>query len=384
MSNITRPSSTIRWVQHFDLAVLVIAAVAGIVSGLADVLFDIPVLQKRQLGIAVALLGAVALHAIFQRLSSVRMQDTVDALRSKTEDLASLDKARFNFVKAMGNFIEVQELNFKFRNANPAFAHVADGILAPSFRVLRSLTEARLSVPENLVAPAFSMILDAYTKRFDAVSNDDIDFWHDNKTIAPRYLGRNIDAVRRGLTVTRLFIVPQRQILDEGERERLTAVLTHQRLVGIACALAIYEDLEPNLPPGPLDFALFDGDRAMSTFRREGERRFIATFNTDDLIPLNDERIVAQSKLYEALITEIWLASETFAEVYRGKSPELAKRLQMETNLYNRRLFEAVGKSAEHDIFPFVLQKQHGVGERLKELAQTYSAYQEYQMRRRP
>lgn len=377
-------SLVVRWVQHVDIAVLIIAAVAGIFFGLADVIFDIPGLQRRQLGIAIALLGVIALHAIIQRLTAYRMQGTLDYARGKIDDLVSLDKVRKNFVRAMGNFIEVQDLKFQLRSKNEAFGKVADRLLAPSFRILEGLTAGMVSVPENLVVPAFTMMLDSYTKRFDAVSNDDIDFWHDNKTIAPRYLSRNIEALRRKVVVTRLFIVPQRQILDEGERRRLASVMSHQRMVGIAWALAIYEDLEPNLPPGPLDFALFDHERATSTFRREGERRFIATFNTDGLFPLNDERIAEQCSLYEALPSEVWLASEQFANSFRGKNDELVARLRMETDLYNHRLEDAVNKKAEHAIFPFIVGKNQDIGQRLADLARIYDEYQDFQAQNRP
>jgi len=376
--------NVIRWLQHVDLAILVIAAVSGIFLGLADVLFDLPKLQSKQLGLAVVLLGAVALHAIFQRVASYQTQATIDLLRAKTEDLVSLDKARRNFVRAMGNFIEVQDLKFRLHHTNPAFGVVADRLLAPSFRVLEALTAGHVNVPENLVTSAFAIMVESYDNRFDAVSNDDIDFWHDNKNIAPRYLGRNIEAIRRGLVVTRLFVVPQRQICDEGERHRLTAVLSQQALVGIGWALAIYEDFEPNLPPGPLDFTLFDTDRAMSTFRREGERRFIAVFNTNGLISTNDERIAEQAKLYEALLTEIWMASDTFVQSFLGNNEQMLTRLRMETDLYNRRLYEAVGKVAEHQVFPYLVSKQQDLAERLAELARTYQDYQKYQAQRRP
>jgi hypothetical protein len=271
------------------------------------------------MGIAVALLGGIALHGILQKVTLHTILEQLRHIGAVADDLITQDRSRRGFVRAMGHYIEVQDLKFKLRDSeNAAYGEVADRLLAPPFRILDSLADGEVNVPEYLIAATFTIMLEAYSKRFDAVSNDDLAFWHDNKSIARRYLSQNIAALRRGMIVTRLFIFPGAQLLDETDRKSIAEVISYQMSLGISWALAIYDDLEPGLPPGPLDFALFDGNRAVSTFRREGERRFIATFNTDGLIRRNDDRLLDQCRLYEALLGEVWLASSTFAKSFLG------------------------------------------------------------------
>jgi hypothetical protein len=372
-----------RWLRQVDVAILLVVAFSGIFLGLAEVVFKVSALKDRQVAIAIILLGALALHAILQRLTAYENRGELRTVRAKLDDLTSFDRARRSFIRGMAQFIDVQDLKFKLRDRdNAAFGYVADRLLAPSFEVLRSLADGHVNVPDNLVMTAFSLLSEACEKRLDLVSNDDINFWHDNETIAPRYLRQNMAAIRHEIVVTRVFIIVRRQLLDEHERKRLVTVLTYQRFVGIAWAIAILEDLEPSLPPGPLDFAVFDGDRAVSSFRREGERRFIATFNTFDLIPQNDERVKGQLKLYEALLAEVLLATEQFEKNFLGRSETLLSRLRTETGFYDQRLRDATGASVDHDVFPFVMKPNEDVADRVTALAELYRKYQSSKPRR--
>src|SRR4051812_8702122 len=88
-----RPLGRIDWLRHFDIAVLILVAFAGIFLGLAHALFDVAELEKRQVAIAIVLLGALALHAILQRLTSYEFRHDLDYLREKVDDLTSLDRA---------------------------------------------------------------------------------------------------------------------------------------------------------------------------------------------------------------------------------------------------------------------------------------------------
>lgn len=372
---------TITAAKIIDTTVLVIAAAAGLFLGVAGIFFELKKLEGKELDIATAVLGAVALHGVLQRFTSHEIQSDLGSLTRKVDNLGSLDRARRGFVRSMGHFIDVQELKAKLRDGkaprnNPAFGEVADRLLAPPFRILETLAEGQVSVPENLIAATFGMVLDSYKSRFDAVSNDDLGFWHDNRSIAPRYLSLNVSAMRRGVLVTRLFIFPEHQLLNERDREKIVEVLARQMSLGIAWAVAIYESLEPSLPAGPLDFALFDSDRALSTFRREGERRFVATFATDGLIRKNDERIADQRRLYDALLAEVWLATEKFAQQFLGSdNPATVAQLKSDTIIHNRRLQQIANQTADHEIFPLLVKAESEIGAKLDELAQVYQKY---------
>jgi uncharacterized membrane protein (UPF0136 family) len=123
----SRKSSVIRWLRQVDIVILVVAAFTGIFFGLADVLFDIPSVRNRQVGLAVALLGAVALHAIFQRIASLESHDMLHAVRTRLDALISLDRSRRSFVRAMGQFIEIQDLKFKLTDANNGLVAITGG-----------------------------------------------------------------------------------------------------------------------------------------------------------------------------------------------------------------------------------------------------------------
>lgn len=371
-----------KWLRQLDTVVLGTAAVGGFLLGLADIFFDIGPLERREMEIAVTLLSIIALHGVLQHFISHDMHEDIRRIGRSTQDLLSLDRARRGFARAMAQFIEVQELKFKLRdNTNPAFGRVADGLLTPPFQILENLAEGQVNVPEHLVGTAFGMMLKSFSSRFDAVSNDDLAFWQDDKTIAPRYLSQNVAAIRRGMTVTRLFIFPERQLLNDQERAKIADVLEYQMSVEIGWGVAIYEDLEPSLPAGPLDFALFDGGKALSTFRREGERRFIATFHTGGLIRRNDERIAQQRELYEALLAEVWLVTERFTEQFLGsKDTKFREQLVSDAAMYNRRLHKAIQKKTEHEIFPFVVTTEEAVASKLSDVAAAYRAYREYRV----
>ena len=362
--------------SHVDRVILLASAAAALFLGLSEALFAPTQLNGREVGLAIALLGAIAAHTLLHRSQLTRLELVMSLIAAATTELISRDRSRRTFAGAMSNFTSVQDLKYQLREkGNDAFAAVADDLLAPAFEVLEGLARGQVNVPENLIMTTFSSMLEAFHERFDAVSNDDLEFWLSNKSVAPRYLSQNVAAVRRGLLVTRLFIVPERQICESTLHSRLCEVISHQAALGIEWGLAIAEDLEPGLPPGPLDFALFDAGKAMSTFRREGERRFVAIIDTDGVLRRSDERIANQRVLYTALLTEVWLASGGFAAQHLGHKLGVLPQIEADTKLHNKRAQAARGDKLDHTIFPFIAQDEGAVKGKLDELATTYRTY---------
>ena len=366
-----------RIARNLDTTILALTAAAGGFLGLADSIFQPQQLAGKELGIAVALLGAIALHGILQRFTSREIRDDVIDIRQNLADLIALDNSHRAFGRATAHYLEIQELKVKLRDrGNSAFAEVTEKLLAHPFGILEALSEARVTVPEELVPTTLGMVIDAYQSRFDAVSYDDLNFWYERKTLAQRYLHLNIASIRKGYVVTRMFIFHYHQLADVTQRAKMVDVLANQMSVGISWALAIYEDLEPGLPPGPLDFALHAGDRAVSTFRREGEGRFITVFSTGGVVPKNDERVEGLRLLYGALLSELWMVSANFVDKHLGANdPEVVTQLKGDASIHNRRLKASSHKDPEHPIFPFVISAEGEIAPKLEELAKIYQEY---------
>ncbi len=219
---------------------------------------------------------------------------------------------------------------------------VGETLLQPFRAQLTNLAEGRIEVSGILTARIQGLLMSHLKVRFDAVSDRDLDFWlgQGGDPVAAEYFQRNLEAIDRGTAVTRIFLFGDNDLFGDKQSEPrlndIVFVLSQQESAGIGWAVAVYEELSPDVvenPDAALDFALFDKDKAVSYFRdyRERKRRFTARFATTG----NRDVIVAQRRQYEALLSQCWLINGAF----RQQSEESIRRMRPQIDLYGRNLW---------------------------------------------
>lgn len=251
----------------------------------------------------VSALGIILVTSFTQQRSQ-SIQSIVDArLQEKQKDL----------LKNIQNYARFHELA---QRASP-LRSIGDELIRRHDEQLSKLSHGQVEVIGTETTHIQYLLLKYFHKRFDAVSDRDLDFWvlKDDHQIAQGYIQLLREAISRGTTVTRIFIVAERDLTDR--YTEIVSVLKNQQADGVGWALAIYEGLSPTTMERGIatDFALFedrDGKKAASFFReyRELTRRFMAVFQTPD----NEYRIKQQEEQYKRILSQCLLVNGTFKE----------------------------------------------------------------------
>lgn len=238
----------------------------------------------------------------------------------------------------------------KFRSSgfkNSVFYELGNELLRDHRETVKNLGEGRIEVFGMDTPRLQGLLMSSYKQSFHAVSDRDLSFWlmEENEQMGKEYFKANVQAVKNGTAVTRLFIIKAKNLrfrLDD-----IKKVLIKQQQAGIGWAVAIYEELNYQNRGSrglSLDFALFgwkDPERAKAvTFFREYRdrvRSFRAVFNIDGN-KKNIDVIDGQTTLYKGLLTECWLVNQKFKIHCKDLIIEIRTKLKDNNNSIIARL----------------------------------------------
>jgi hypothetical protein len=283
----------------------------------------------------IVLATGIVLVTAFTQQRSQTIQNIIDAKLQEQE-------------KYMTSLIENHAAYRDLAKQNPLLATIGDGLLKRQDYQLLKLSEGQVEVLGTETARTQGLLLDNFDKRFDAVSDRDLEFWlyKDNPQIGREYDQLTVKAVERGVTATRIFIFSDEDLF--GRHNDIVSVLQRHQADGVGWAVALYSELSPTDKDGAraMDFAIFEnkgGYKAVSFFRdfKDATRRFAAIFDTEN----NKEDIQRQEEQYKGLLLHCWLASNLFIEKRKdmldsrlSNSSTVRKTIQQRTIILRQRL----------------------------------------------
>jgi hypothetical protein len=349
------------------------------------------------------MLGALAISIGLERFVLMqRLEKKLESFSGAKAKLHSLPASSQERVeRAIQDFVDLHEIKKKLRNINRPFCEIADEILNDQARLLDSLAKGRLFVPENQIPRAYEWLANNFKKRLDAVSHDDLRFWVEGAhgdLIKAAYFDLNVKAIKAGTIVTRIFIFRVKDLVER--LKDIVDVLARQDQVGIGWAVAVDEELNQPWLKAILgkshdlakDFALFDGGSAVSYFRKFDGRKFEAIFATDEGHP-NFEAIKTQKNVYKLLVTECWLVSKLFVDLYPGAlaSNQAKDEVKKQASMNNDRLRTFINNDAElsayftkndefrfdHDTFLLLASGKNETAEKVELLGKIARKFQE-------
>jgi hypothetical protein len=362
-----------RIIDLSQTVVFLLTALAGIGIGVVGSFYSV---EKIALNLIVVLLGLMSLNLSIERLLVTRRIERLEEGDVKTyfEELPL--EVRPHVLSCIRFCSQAYRLRRAAKKEEErGFPEVVDKVLSDQYQLLEGLSEGWLKVPNEHTAIAQRALTNLFRERFDAISQSDLDFWLGNSPIAREYFDTNVASIKRGAAVNRIFVFTQLELVRRGRD--IVEVLTRQDRAGIGWGVAVQEELENDVVQSgwPLDFGLFNVDRAVSLFRKQGEQRFEAIFST----PTNKDRIQAHKELYAKLIAECWVVNARFKEsfIHSLSTGELQMVLSKagDSNLKLRQLLGEEVVKAD----PFVLEVKGylEVGERLTEFVDLLRKFRE-------
>ncbi len=352
--------------EIIETALLVVLVVIGLFVAIMDFLGHELVSPGHAAYLTLALVGLLALHFCIERFTVMRrMEGKVRFL--PLVEIKDVPQVKFLVDELTKSHNELRRLKGRIRRSNPGFRQVAEGIVDEHTRQLTELSAGKWSVPREWKVVAYERLMKQYKKRFDAVSENDLDYWDSGTTDARPYLRITSRFVSRDTIATRIFIVTENDV--SFQTSRIIRVLREQTEAGIGWGLAIEEELDPQRMR--LDCALYDGKQAVSIFRRQ-DWRYETIFATSQ----ND--LSAYERIYENLVPKCWVVNEKFLKSYAGALPsvESAQEVKKKATTRIQDLNQALGRTVkDDDLFPFVVHEPKDLETKINEFSKTYKEY---------
>jgi hypothetical protein len=385
-------SRAVEWIEVLFLAAL---GIFGLVASGVQFLEKDATWLEGNPAISVALLSVIAIHLAIDRTllanrSNRRMGRVLDRLSTIEDRLRALavrDEDGKEFLRATGHYIKVQRLrNYLSDRKQAGYATIAKELLHEPFTLLESLADGKLNIPEHQIPAAQAALGRVFGKSFEAVSDDDLDFWLDTQdAVAVGYLEQNVTAIDRDVPVTRIFITSLKAM---GKRmDDLAAVLTRQHHLGIGWGVCLRDDFDAdvkNMFAARTDFAIFDGGEVVTYFRKRSMRRFLAVFNTHGAPSgrRNDAEVDLQKKLHTSLVGECWIVSRKFSARYTSGEmvgQEVVSAVAARGSRHNELLREKYPDAGEIDAAPFlfVVDKVTDIQQKLTSMYELARLYRE-------
>jgi hypothetical protein len=351
----SNPAELVEWL------VLLIVAVVGLFIAVTEVL-GYPVAATKHAGeVTLGLVGLLALHFCIERFTVMqRVERRLKVLEILPPKMPPTIEPQVN--SFFESTCKLHELLKDAEHDNAQFPLIVNSILKKQAVQLEELSEGKLNVSSDRTAIVNQALLDRYKKRFDAVSFDDLKYWATMSPDAAAYFYVHKQAIDRNATiVTRIFILPKLELISE--KLDLARVLKEQHDAGIGWGVAIQEDLsyEITSQEKPLDFALYDRNKALSVFNGRGVlRTFQTTFATHE----NNREISVYKKLYRDLVPECYLVNQRFVDSYPGalapsELDEVMEKCKKRHRAWNVRLGQPDA------VFPFVTSDTKEVQEKV-------------------
>ncbi len=325
---------------------LFLVAFGGLTIAVFDVVGHPFTVLKDVQDVTLVLVGLLGLHFCIERFTVMhRVEKRLGFLDIVgTKEIPPKMKSMVN--SFVGSHIKLQELRSHSKHDNAHFPSILDKILNEQARQLRELSKGKLNVPSAQKANFNRELMKLYVKRFDAVSDDDLEYWAEMKPDAAAYFNVGAEAVRRRDTVvTRIFIFTLDDLINQ--TDKVVRVLVKHQKAGIGWGVAVQEELDPEVTNAGItpDFALYDFDRAVSP--KDTDKRFETIFATHE----NNGRISEYISLYRDLVPECWLVNKRFVENYSGAlGPiETLEYVKKKCERNNRKLNQDLGKAVTED-----------------------------------
>jgi hypothetical protein len=262
----------------------------------------------------------------FAQFTANSVQHTIDA---------KLTDEKENIAKVVGDYARFKEL---CKKDGESLKKVGDKLLQRAFELLGFLSRGELEVAGPQAAEIQGVLMAQYPKQFDAVCDRDVKYWARRDQGAQDYFDRNEEAILRGTTVTRIFVINDRDLdpdLDVSPRDgdkkavsprsELAKVLKEQHELGVGFGLAIYEELGASVRDETkvaLDFGIFHGDgddddAAVSFFRdyREERRKYRVVFGAGD----QGHEVQKHRQRFQDIMTRCWLVNTKFCEAHKAR-----------------------------------------------------------------
>lgn len=277
---------------------------------------------------------------------------------------------------------------------------------------LEALSVGRFDLPLDESPAVNYEIIETFGGRMDAVSRDHLDFWE--KELGKRYFEECTKARGRcdRAVLSRIFILRHKSIA--ADKVRLSNILKKHLEANVGFAIVIHESLTPtfmyshsiregreadtwnnneNRASTTLDFALFNKNMALTSFRNSASekvlynqngKRFKALFRVGESGTLNNEVLQLQRKLWVALIAEAWLVSSDFMPIIgTGVSADEMNFIKQKAWEGTEAVKRAVKLDPDDQFFPFVVQEDSHIEQKLKQLDHYYHAWSDRLSRNR-
>jgi hypothetical protein len=361
--------------ELFETLFLLFVALGGLFIAVFDVVGHPFAVFKDAGDVTLVLVALLALHFCIERFTVMhRVERRLDFLDIVgTKEIPPKMKSMVN--SFVGSHVKLQELRSHAKHDNADFPSIVDKILNEQARQLRELSKGKLNVPSAQKANLNRELMKLYKKRFDAVSENDLEYWAEMKPDAAAYFNVGAEAVqRRETVVTRIFILTLDDLINQ--TDRVVRVLVKHQKAGIGWGVAVQEELDPEVTNAGItpDFALYDADRAVSP--KDADKRFETIFATHE----NNGRISEYISLYRDLVPECWLVNPRFVENYSGAlgSSELFEQVKKKCERNNRKLNDALGRPVTEDaVFVLVASNPDEVPAKVELLVKIVNEYRD-------
>jgi hypothetical protein len=211
---------------------------------------------------------------------------------------------------------------YKLARDNSAFARIGqDLVLNLRQRDLAELATGRINALGDTARQLQERLLKQYTNTFDAVSDRDLKFWKNKEldAFSQAYDQLLATAAERGTRLTRLLLFSDSEL---AHWRCVAKVLRDHEERGYGWAVAPYRTIDRAVLDNEhdLDFALFDGNAAISYFRdyHSSFRHLQVTFGGFVNLPSNAKIIDFQAERYLRLSAQSWVGNSHFAQRIGG------------------------------------------------------------------
>jgi hypothetical protein len=356
----------------FDAVVLIVMAGLGLGMEISNVLGRHPS-PEATIHLTLAVLALMGLHFCVERFSVMNRMER----RTAFLDLAgikSIPKAIQSEIEELMKFRHaLRKLESQTQQSNEEFGDIAIGILKEQTRQLRGLSEGRLNVPRDWKIISTQKLMNHYKERFDAVSEDDLNYWASPGSDAEEYLQIAESSYRQHRTqMTRIFVLSLSDLkLKTASVDRL---LRRQEQAGIGWAVAIRGEVpyEVKHREIPLDFVLHNGNKAVSLSRKR-DRRYETIFATD-----NTDGLGPYQQMYKDLIPACWLVNQRFIDNYKGALPDKSRdedEIKELTQERNKKLTGLTEIESADGVFVLVVTKPEETVVKVKKLVKLANDY---------
>lgn len=363
-----------RLLDLIQIVVFLLTALGGLTVGVLDSI-GFPLEKYASINLILILLGLMGLNLSLERAMMARRIDRLEDQDVRSHFDALPIEIRPHVASCIQFCEQIYRLRREARKEDEAFPEIVDDLLANQFTLLENLAKGFLNLPYEHTLLAQRALTNLFRERFDAISQSDLDFWLDNSQVTWEYFNINARTIKYGAVVNRIFVFSVFELIRR--REDIVEVLRRHQKAGIGWGIAVNEELEPDVAesPLPLDFAMFNGDRVVSQFRKRDGRRFEAIFST----PNNKELIRGHRDLYCKVIAECWMVSTKFKETFAQGLPE--EDLEMVLNkakVSNSKLQQSVGlEVVQADPFVLEVPEQSDIPDKIAALVRIIKEYRE-------